>query len=238
MLNDRDLEAAGVPTSRARQDAPVRGAATPSAASRACHATFSACLAEACARLASRHDQDHTRSSKHFRVALKEEERFAATDGESASYARAGNLSQGPAGSPGTAEGNRRVLNVEDQLLRFHGEGASIGIKEYWVNWVGDAQAGRSAIAGAACPGAFIAGGDHTYEYRGGSGAAPAPAPEAGPAARGRDADPPPPHFDERSSAGPIAGPNTLINTRRTYDISSYGNISGRAPQAVANLEA
>ncbi len=219
MLNDKYLKAAGAPISRARQDAFARGAAKPNAASEADHATFSACLAEARARLASRHDKEHTRSSKPFHVALKEEERFAATDGESAAYTRAGTLMHGPAGSLGTAEGTHRVLNVEDQLLRFHGEGASIVIKEHWVNRVGDAQAGRSAIAGPARPGAFIIGGDDTYGYRGGSGAAPAPTPEARPPAGERDAPRVPRHPRAQSSVNAIADLNTLINSRRMYDI-------------------
>lgn len=215
MLNDKYLKAAGVPRTRARQIAFARGGAKPNEAG---HATFRACLAAACARLAARHDEEHTRSSKPFRIALKEEARFAATDGESASYARAGTLMHGPAGSLGTAEGNR-VLNVEDQLLRFHGEGASIRIKEHWVNRVGDVRAGRHALAAAARPGAFIAEGDGTYAYRGGSGAAPAPAPDARPHADLRDADRVPPRSHEQPRIDAVAAMNMLINARRTYDI-------------------
>ncbi len=126
-------------------------------------------------------NEEHIRSSKPFRIALQEEARFAATDGESVSRRRAGVRTYRPAGSPETAEGKHRVLNVEDQLLRFHGEGASVrsdirmGIPADWVNRVGDARAGRGANASPAGPSASSAAGDGTYAYRRGSGAVPAP---------------------------------------------------------------
>ncbi len=118
----------------------------------------------------------YTQSSNPFHVALQGEGYFAVTDGESTFYTRAGNFQRGPDGSLATADGNYRVLNVEGQPLRFEGEGASrIVIDEQGVIWVGDAQAGQLAIAGAPDACAMLKTGDNMYRLR--PGAAPAPAP-------------------------------------------------------------
>lgn len=118
----------------------------------------------------------YTQSANPLHVALHGEGFFAVTDGASTYYTRAGNFQKGPDGSLLTADGNYRVLNVEDQPIRFEEEGAgSIAIDENGVIWVGEAGIGRLKIVGRLDPAQFTKMGDNLYRTRT-PDAAPAPA--------------------------------------------------------------